>query len=155
MWEESVQVQVYLSTDISSVTLQSVVTFSISCISLAASVDSHVEDLGASLIPGSGELHRREVRALSESHRLLWSLHWRGVLQSAWQRRGGGRPSNIIVAFLLYCTMMFPLQCTNLCIELKLLIVPVFSLLLQKSCNCSTNTAPLFQRICSGMCLKF
>lgn len=64
--------------------------FSLCCVSFEASVDSHVEDLGSVLIPGSGELHRREVRPLSESHRLLRPVHRRGLLQSAWQRRGGG-----------------------------------------------------------------
>lgn len=61
MWEEAVQVQVNFSTDIPSLTPQSSV---ISCSVNFLLVESHVEHLRSSLVPGPGELHRGEVRAM-------------------------------------------------------------------------------------------
>lgn len=95
-------------------------------ICLEASVDSHVEDLGAAF--GSGELHRREVCALPESHWLLRPLHRRGVLQSAWQWRGGGGTSSITLFFIMphdpFCVFSAEISVENesRCTELFLLL---------------------------------
>lgn len=93
-WEETVKARVHLCTYISTLILPALIaplppdTHTISGTGSVESACSHVQDLGASAASGSGELHRRGVCALPESHRLLQPLHRRGVLQSARQRPG-------------------------------------------------------------------
>lgn len=83
------------------------------CICLVLLVSNHAENFEAALVPGSGELHRRKVCPLSESHRLLQPIHRRGVLQSARQWQGGGGTS--LDTENIYMFQMF-LTCRMRCV---------------------------------------